>query len=47
MFKDRTDTLGRGDRAPEFELQTATGETISDRDLRGRMSLVFFLRGTW
>ncbi len=47
MFKDHSDALVRGDQAPEFELQTATGETITDRDLRGRKSLVLFLRGTW
>ncbi len=47
MYIDHTDTLGIGDRVPEFELQTATGETLSDRDLRDKMSLVLFLRGTW
>ena len=47
MFKDHTDTLNRGDRAPAFELKTANGETVSDRDLRGKKSLLLFLRGTW
>lgn len=47
MFKDYSETLRIGDRAPDFELQTADRRTISNADLNGRSSLVVFLRGTW
>ncbi len=47
MLKDHTDTLRKGYPAPEFELQTANGEKFASKDLRGKKSVVFFLRGTW
>jgi len=54
-MKDRTETLGVGDRAPEFTLAAANDTAIAKA--RGTVSLsqlvargpviVEFLRGTW
>lgn len=39
---------GVGDRAPDFELENALGETVVSRDLRARGPLVVsFYRGNW
>ncbi len=54
-MKERTETLGVGDRAPEFTLEAANsteaaqvGETVSLGQLTARGPVVLeFLRGTW
>ncbi len=47
MLKDLSDKLRVGDSAPDFELGTADGATISSSELRGKALLIVFLRGTW
>ncbi len=54
-MKDRTETLGVGDRAPEFTLEAANtteaaqvGQAVSLAQLIARVPVILeFLRGTW
>jgi peroxiredoxin Q/BCP len=39
---DETTTLQVGDRAPDFELKTDTGETVRLSDYRGRRVVLYF-----
>jgi len=47
MYRDHTDTLNVGARAPHFELSTADGRRIALDSFRGAPLLLFFLRGSW
>jgi peroxiredoxin len=39
-----SDSTGGGVPAPDFTLETATGETVRLSDLRGRNVVLFFVR---
>jgi len=40
--RPQTDRLERGDQAPDFTLETDTGEQVTLGDLRGRKVIVYF-----
>ena len=40
--RPQSDRLDRGDQAPDFTLDTDTGDQVSLRDLRGRKVIVYF-----
>ena len=40
--RSQTDRLERGDQAPDFTLETDTGEQVTLGDLRGRKVIVYF-----
>jgi peroxiredoxin len=42
-----SDILKPGDLAPEFSLESATGERFDSTALRGAPAAIFFFRGTW
>jgi thioredoxin-dependent peroxiredoxin len=40
--RSKSDRLDRGDQAPDFTLESDTGDQVSLRDLRGRKVIVYF-----
>jgi peroxiredoxin len=47
MLKAISDTLKRGDTAPEFELLATDRRTVRLSDFRGKVLALIFIRGTW
>ena len=48
MVSRGSDTLGVGDRAPDFTLHSSGGNIITLSEYRGTETMVlYFFRGTW
>jgi peroxiredoxin len=47
MLKVISETLNRGDTAPELEVLTTDRTAVHLSDFRGKPFVLIFIRGTW